>query len=71
MTYTQVHIYLFLLCFSFSGQERSVKKKGQGGMVQKWSPVAAPGNLTSHQDTKACYRVETRNQKCSPHDGLC
>lgn len=36
--------------------------------------VVASGNfwdLASPQDTKACYRVEIRNQKCSPHDGLC
>lgn len=62
MNNTYIHIYLFLFCFSYSGQESSARQQGGHSMVQEWSAAAAAADLarTSHQDTKGCYRREIR-----------
>lgn len=60
------HKFLFTCScyvFSFSGQESSARHQGEHRVVQKWSAMAAAGDLAraSHQDMKACSRVEIRN----------
>lgn len=54
----QIHVCTFQFCFSLSGQESCARQQGKHRNVQKWSMVAAAGDLAgvSHQDTKACYR---------------